>query len=104
MPCIPHVGNMPIVFSLQYKCSNQLQVPWERESIETCTVMNSLGYGSYIRQARGDAYREHDRIRSANDSLTQITTGSKAEGVTSGYESDRDIMLVPQYVMCLERI
>ncbi|KAH3885939.1 hypothetical protein DPMN_009936 [Dreissena polymorpha] len=95
---------MPIRFSLQYICSNQLQVPWERESIETCTVMNSLGYGSQIIQARGDAYRKHDRIGcSLFGSLTMITTGSKAEGVTSFFESDRDIMYVEKYIMCLEK-
>ncbi|KAH3871679.1 hypothetical protein DPMN_034890 [Dreissena polymorpha] len=68
------------------------QVPWERESIETCTVMNSLCYGSEIRQARRDAYREQDRIMSAQVMLTTITTGSKAEGVTDVFEGDRDII------------
>ncbi|XP_052266340.1 uncharacterized protein LOC127868537 isoform X2 [Dreissena polymorpha] len=79
------------------------QVPWERESIETCTVMNSLCYGSEIRQARRDAYREQDRIMSAQVMLTTITTGSKAEGVTDVFEGDRDIMFVLNDVICLEK-
>ncbi|XP_052267574.1 uncharacterized protein LOC127869234 isoform X2 [Dreissena polymorpha] len=72
-----------------------LEVPWQRESIETSTVMNSLGYGSHIRKARREVY---DSIGSAH----VFTTGSKAEGLTNYLESDMDIMTVLQDVMCLE--
>ncbi|KAH3875272.1 hypothetical protein DPMN_038535 [Dreissena polymorpha] len=69
-----------------------------------CTLMNCLGYGPPIRQARRDAYREHDRLMNAREhsNIMLITTGSKAEGLTGVYESDVDIMYVLEGIMCLE--
>ncbi|KAH3791473.1 hypothetical protein DPMN_144959 [Dreissena polymorpha] len=66
--------------------------------------MNVLGYGPHIRQARIDAYKAWDRHMTARKggSLTWITTGSKAEGLTSYRESDRDLMCVRNNVICLE--
>ncbi|XP_052284855.1 uncharacterized protein LOC127881189 [Dreissena polymorpha] len=68
-----------------------LEVPWQRESIETSTVMNSLGYEFHIRKARREAYREVYSNQS-NSSALLITTGSKAEGLTNFFESDTDII------------
>ncbi|KAH3875265.1 hypothetical protein DPMN_038528 [Dreissena polymorpha] len=69
-----------------------------------CTLMNFLGYGPPIRQARRDAYRERDRLMNARwtSIITMITTGSKAEGLTGFYESDVDTMYVVEGIMCLE--
>ncbi|KAH3875177.1 hypothetical protein DPMN_038440 [Dreissena polymorpha] len=66
--------------------------------------MGCLGYGSHIRQARVDAYREYDSIITASDpgAGTVITTGSKAEGLTCLFESDLDEMVVLDGVLCLE--
>ncbi|XP_052221710.1 uncharacterized protein LOC127838171 [Dreissena polymorpha] len=77
---------------------------FEFASAETCTLMNVLGYGTHIRQARRDAYKVHDKIFTARarGSVTWITTGSKAEGLTSYLESDRDYMCVTKRVICLE--
>ncbi|KAH3791932.1 uncharacterized protein LOC127838358 [Dreissena polymorpha] len=73
-------------------------------SAETCTLMNVLGYGTHIRQARRDAYKARDKILTARShgSGKMITTGSKAEGLTSYLESDKDIMIVTKRVICLE--
>ncbi|KAH3752300.1 hypothetical protein DPMN_186916 [Dreissena polymorpha] len=66
--------------------------------------MDSLGFGSHIRQARRAAYKAWDRLTNAlmgfND--TWITTGSKAEGLTSFLKSDRDTICVHNNVICLE--
>ena len=66
--------------------------------------MNILGYGSHIRLARRDGYTASDRHRTAKtrDGATWITTGSKAEGLTSFLESDIDCMIVTKRVICLE--
>ncbi|KAH3892042.1 hypothetical protein DPMN_016154 [Dreissena polymorpha] len=58
--------------------------------------MNVLGYGPHIRQARRDAYKAFDRHTTAllRGLAICITTGSKAEGLASYYESDRDMMCV----------
>ncbi|KAH3875288.1 hypothetical protein DPMN_038551 [Dreissena polymorpha] len=68
------------------------------------TLMNCLGYGPHIRQARRDAYRENDRLMNArgNGNTTRITTGSKSEGLTGLYESDVDMIYVVEGIMCLE--
>ncbi|KAH3865500.1 hypothetical protein DPMN_028539 [Dreissena polymorpha] len=41
------------------------QTLWENASIETSSVMNWLGYGPEIRQARINAYRERGRLLTA---------------------------------------
>ncbi|XP_052267813.1 uncharacterized protein LOC127869346 isoform X3 [Dreissena polymorpha] len=84
--------------------SRHSQVQCENASLEMCTLMNCLGYGPPIRQARRDAYRDSDRLLNARgtDIVTQITTGSKAEGLTCVFESDCDMMFVVEGIMCLE--
>ncbi|XP_052267827.1 uncharacterized protein LOC127869363 isoform X3 [Dreissena polymorpha] len=84
--------------------SRHSQVQCENASLEMCTLMNCLGYGPHIRQARSDAYRELDRLYNARKpfNIMQITTGSKAEGLTGVYESDVDMMYVLKGIMCLE--
>ncbi|KAH3875185.1 uncharacterized protein LOC127869366 [Dreissena polymorpha] len=78
-------------------------VQCENASLEMCTLMNCLGYGPHIRQARRDAYRERDRLQNARRTgTTLITTGSKSEGLTGVYESDVDMMHVVEGIMCLE--
>ncbi|XP_052267979.1 uncharacterized protein LOC127869438 isoform X2 [Dreissena polymorpha] len=41
------------------------QVQCEQASVEICIVMNCLGYGPEIRQARRDAQKECDRLMTA---------------------------------------
>ncbi|KAH3819544.1 uncharacterized protein LOC127881288 [Dreissena polymorpha] len=84
--------------------SSHVQFQGELASAETCTVMNFLGYGPYIRQARRDAYKECGRLLTAQsrDGSTWIIAGSKAEGLTSYLESDRDYISVVKGVICLE--
>ncbi|KAH3875178.1 hypothetical protein DPMN_038441 [Dreissena polymorpha] len=79
-------------------------VQCENASLEMCTLMNCLGYGPHIRQARRDAYREADRLNNARGTgiITMVTTGSKAEGLTRFLESDVDTMYVVEGIMCLE--
>ncbi|KAH3875549.1 hypothetical protein DPMN_038817 [Dreissena polymorpha] len=81
-------------FPRQDRTCNQ-QALWDNASVETCTVMTWLGYGPEIRQARRDAYMEYCRHCTARlrGAATCIITGSKAEGLTSFLESDRDQML-----------
>ncbi|XP_052232347.1 uncharacterized protein LOC127845461 [Dreissena polymorpha] len=81
----------------------QYQTQWENASVEMCNVMTWLGFGSHIRKARRDAYMENDRLLNARypGGFKIITTGSKAEGLTSFYESDTDNMFVNGDVMCL---
>ncbi|KAH3793828.1 uncharacterized protein LOC127838702 isoform X4 [Dreissena polymorpha] len=76
----------------------------EQASAETSTVMNVLGYGPHIRQARIEAYKASDRhwTAKARGTATFITTGSKAEGLTSFLESDIDELVVTERVICLE--
>ncbi|KAH3792897.1 hypothetical protein DPMN_146398 [Dreissena polymorpha] len=76
----------------------------EQASAETSTVMNVLGYGPHIRQARIEAYKASDRHVTAEvrGIATWITTGSKAEGLTSYLESDLDQLFVIESVICLE--
>ncbi|XP_052223316.1 uncharacterized protein LOC127839152 isoform X1 [Dreissena polymorpha] len=76
----------------------------EQASAETSTLMNVLGYGPHIRQARIEAYKASDRHETAKalGIVTYITTGSKAEGLTSYLESDIDVLFVTESVICLE--
>ncbi|KAH3812158.1 hypothetical protein DPMN_140582 [Dreissena polymorpha] len=67
--------------------------------------MKWLGYGPEIRQARRDAYREEYKLMTAlmmMDGMTSITVGSKGEGLTSIYESDKNIFFVHNDIICLE--
>ncbi|KAH3710751.1 uncharacterized protein LOC127857328 [Dreissena polymorpha] len=86
--------------------SSHSQVQCENASLETCNVMNCLGYGPEIRQARRDSHREYDRLRTACGPgvATVITTGSKAEGLSNFFESDMDVLIVEEGVMCLEDV
>ncbi|XP_052222586.1 uncharacterized protein LOC127838702 isoform X5 [Dreissena polymorpha] len=76
----------------------------EQASAETSTLMNILGYGPHMRQARIEAYKAFDRHMTAEvrGIATWITTGSKAEGLTSYLESDVDKLFVTESVICLE--
>ncbi|KAH3708745.1 uncharacterized protein LOC127857997 isoform X2 [Dreissena polymorpha] len=76
----------------------------EQASAKTSTLMNVLGYEPHIRQARIEAYKASDRhyTAKARGRLTWITTGSKAEGLTSLLESDTDKLIVTESVICLE--
>ncbi|KAH3865738.1 hypothetical protein DPMN_028781 [Dreissena polymorpha] len=94
--------------------SKQDLIQWENASVETCTILSLLGYGLEIIQARRDAYREHGKLFgklvTAWESIpptfiitgTIIITGSKAEGLSSILESDRDHMIILNRVICLE--
>ncbi|KAH3874546.1 hypothetical protein DPMN_037791 [Dreissena polymorpha] len=81
---------------------------YEDESKETSTILNLLGYGSVIRQKRIDLYKEKDRLlryllfKCLNADMVVITAGSKAEGLTCIFESDKDVINVIPYNACLE--
>ncbi|KAH3885748.1 hypothetical protein DPMN_009745 [Dreissena polymorpha] len=66
--------------------------------------MSWLGYGRQIRQARRDAYREFERIITAQSCgpVMLIITGSKAEGLTRYIGSDTDVMPVHSNIICIE--
>ncbi|XP_052274763.1 uncharacterized protein LOC127874458 isoform X2 [Dreissena polymorpha] len=65
--------------------------------------MTLLGYGEEIRRRRGEKYMENDMLVGATPSnSTQLTAGSKAEGLTCLAESDRDLLLVLKSVLCVE--
>ncbi|KAH3809301.1 hypothetical protein DPMN_137663 [Dreissena polymorpha] len=65
--------------------------------------MTRLGYGEQIRRWRVEKYKEHDSLMNARSSdVTVITAGSKAEGLTCFYESDRDFLLVVEGILCVE--
>lgn len=61
-------------------------------SVETCTVMNVLGYWPHIRKVRTEAYKARDRhmAAQAGGNVTQITKSSKAEDLISYLENDTD--------------
>ncbi|XP_052285002.1 uncharacterized protein LOC127881290 [Dreissena polymorpha] len=84
--------------------SRHALLQYEHAAKETCTLMDWLGYGPHIRQARSEAYKVHDRLLTAlsGGSATWITTGSKAEGLTCYLESDRDIICVNNNLICIE--
>ncbi|XP_052258689.1 uncharacterized protein LOC127863309 isoform X2 [Dreissena polymorpha] len=78
---------------------------YEDESKETSTIMNLLGYGPVIRQKRIEALNEWDRLWNAHcfDGVaSSITAGSKAQGLTCVFESDKDMIYVLPNTMCLE--
>ncbi|KAH3693217.1 hypothetical protein DPMN_192619 [Dreissena polymorpha] len=66
--------------------------------------MTQLGYGEEIRRMRVEKYRAQDtQVNSiANIFSCQTTVGSKAEGLTFSFESDRDHIIVREGVTCLE--
>ncbi|KAH3798571.1 hypothetical protein DPMN_152171 [Dreissena polymorpha] len=65
--------------------------------------MTRLGYGEEIRRWRVEKYCEYDRLINAQlPSLTVKTAGSKAEGLTCLCESDRDLLIALNGVICVE--
>ncbi|KAH3798433.1 hypothetical protein DPMN_152032 [Dreissena polymorpha] len=65
--------------------------------------MTRLGYGEEIRRWRVARYCEHDRHLNAQlRDFTLMTAGSKAEGLTCLFESDRDILRTLNGVICVE--
>ncbi|KAH3701697.1 hypothetical protein DPMN_076689 [Dreissena polymorpha] len=60
-----------------------------KAALESCTITSRLGYGEEIRRWRFEKYKENDRVLNAIPHMTyRITAGSKAEELTSFYESD----------------
>ncbi|KAH3733579.1 uncharacterized protein LOC127850131 isoform X1 [Dreissena polymorpha] len=83
----------------------------ENVSVAICTIMTRLGYGEEIRRWRVEKYRKKDRLWNKiltdcmNKILTDcivITAGSKAEGLTSFFESDMDMLFILKHVLCVE--
>ncbi|XP_052219936.1 uncharacterized protein LOC127837135 isoform X3 [Dreissena polymorpha] len=75
----------------------------ESVSVEICNIMTRLGYGEEIRRWRVEKYCEYDRLINAQlPSLTVKTAGSKAEGLTCLCESDRDLLIALNGVICVE--
>ncbi|KAH3798422.1 hypothetical protein DPMN_152021 [Dreissena polymorpha] len=65
--------------------------------------MTRLGYGEQIRRWRVARYCEHDRHLNAQlRDFTITTAGSKAEGLTCLFESDRDLLHALNGVICVE--
>ncbi|KAH3875360.1 uncharacterized protein LOC127869394 [Dreissena polymorpha] len=84
--------------------SKQDLIQWENASVETCTILSWHCYGPEIIQARRDAYRELGKLLTARarGTGTVIITGSKGEGLSSYLESDVDVLIVHNTVICLE--
>ncbi|XP_052229565.1 uncharacterized protein LOC127843798 isoform X2 [Dreissena polymorpha] len=96
----PGSENVPIYSSLYSRHSRNYV---ESVSVETCTIMNRLGYGDEIRRWRVEKFRQIDRLYNAELSyVTGITAGSKAEGLTGYLESDWDILFVVDDILCVE--
>ncbi|XP_052280073.1 uncharacterized protein LOC127877838 isoform X2 [Dreissena polymorpha] len=75
----------------------------EDYSFELSLLLTWLGYGSELRQARVDMYKKSDTqhtARSKSDAL--ITAGSKGEGLSCVFESDRDTIFVLHMAIALE--
>ncbi|KAH3809292.1 hypothetical protein DPMN_137654 [Dreissena polymorpha] len=65
--------------------------------------MTRLGYGEQIRRWRVEKFKKRASLINAGLSdVTVITAGSKAEGLTCVYESDRDDLLVLEGILCVE--
>ncbi|KAH3819538.1 hypothetical protein DPMN_121276 [Dreissena polymorpha] len=66
--------------------------------------MKFLGYWTQIRQGRREAYNALARLTTAQTcgNAMWITTSSKAEGLTCFMESDRNLILVTNDIICSE--
>ncbi|KAH3741934.1 hypothetical protein DPMN_048664 [Dreissena polymorpha] len=65
--------------------------------------MTRLGYGEEMRRWRVEKHRENDRMHNAGShDFTEITAGSKAEGLTCLLEGDLDLLTVLNGVLCVE--
>ncbi|KAH3734232.1 hypothetical protein DPMN_040671 [Dreissena polymorpha] len=73
-------------------------------SVGVCNMMTKLGYGEEIRRKRVEMYMNNDMLANAQSlsAVTQITAGSKGEGLACWGESDLDIVFVIQKVLCVE--
>ncbi|KAH3798448.1 uncharacterized protein LOC127839088 [Dreissena polymorpha] len=75
----------------------------ESVSLEICNIMTRLGYGEEIRRWRIEKYCENDRHLNARPRIIKLqTAGSKAEGLTCLFESDRDFLYTLKGVICVE--
>ncbi|XP_052238889.1 uncharacterized protein LOC127850131 isoform X4 [Dreissena polymorpha] len=84
-----------------HSCHSQNYV--ESVSVEICTIMTRLGYGEEIRRWRVEKYRGLDRLRNKRSTdVISITAGSKAEGLTGYFESDKDTLYILKHVLCVE--
>ncbi|KAH3868746.1 uncharacterized protein LOC127867872 [Dreissena polymorpha] len=79
-------------------------IPIESLSTSIDVCMTLLGYSDKIRRARIEACKQHDCCMTAarKGVLTCLTTGSKADGLTCSFESDRDEMRILDGVVCVE--
>ena len=65
--------------------------------------MTRLGYGEEIRRWRVKKYKEADSLMNSQvRNVTFITAGSKAEGLTCFVESDLDVLIVVNGILCVE--
>lgn len=66
-------------------------------------VLDMQGYSPLQRQIRQNYYKKMDTLKNSQDPQhTQITVGSKGEGLTSIYESDTDILIIPNNVVVVD--
>lgn len=66
-------------------------------------ALDHLGYGPEQRQIRKLAYRELD-LSVPSQNFKDYTVGSKGEGITCIYESDRDVIIVNKNVVCVDAL
>ncbi|KAH3694496.1 hypothetical protein DPMN_081936 [Dreissena polymorpha] len=65
--------------------------------------MTRLGYSEEMRRWRVEKHREKNRLHNARPrDETYITAGSKAEGLTCPLESDFDLLIVLNGVICVD--
>ncbi|KAH3713067.1 hypothetical protein DPMN_072834 [Dreissena polymorpha] len=76
----------------------------EDASFELSNILNMLGYGKELRQKRRECHRQCDINFNAllPCDFEIITVGSKAEGTSRFFESDRDVLLVCKSIHCIE--
>ncbi|KAH3840107.1 uncharacterized protein LOC127879556 [Dreissena polymorpha] len=99
-PAMPQTENAPESSSLY---SRHPQNYVENVSMVISTIMTRLGYGEEIRRWRIKKYKMNDRLSNARpEGVTEITAGSKAEGLTCCFENDWDILFVLNDVLCVE--
>ncbi|KAH3865062.1 hypothetical protein DPMN_028100 [Dreissena polymorpha] len=85
--------------------SSRIQLNNEEASVEMNNCLNILGYGHALRQKRQEFYKQDDASILPSGfvpSLKTIIVGSKAEGLSSFFESDRDHIAVTNIVECIE--